>query len=176
VKFRIEPDRWNRDRRRPETAARASSRSRDANIVSNPGFETGAFAPWTTAGAVLPVIVGSGAHAVRARPGSPSPYNGDSNFKQTIAVPASGGTLSYWYNPHSPDTLTYDQQQAQIRNTSGAVLATVMNVCSNSGVWTQKTFNMAPYAGTTVVLYFNVHDDNWPSDPSYMLVDDITVQ
>ena len=51
-----------------------------------------------------------------------------------------------------------------------------MNVCSNSGVWTQKTFNMAPYAGTTVVLYFNVHDDNWPSDPSYMLVDDITVQ
>jgi len=51
-----------------------------------------------------------------------------------------------------------------------------MNVCSNSGVWTQRTFNMASYAGQTVVLWFNVHDDAWPTDPSYMLVDDVSIQ
>ena len=148
------------------------------NVVSNPGFETGTFAPWTTGGVRAPIIVGSGAHggSYAARPGSPSPYNGNSIFQQTITVPAGGGTLSYWYNPHCPDTLTYDQQQVQIRNTAGTRLATVMNVCSNSGVWTQRTFNLAPYAGQTVVLWFNVHDDNYPSDPSYMLVDDISIQ
>ena len=51
-----------------------------------------------------------------------------------------------------------------------------MNVCSNSGIWTKKTFSMAAYAGQTVVLYFNVHDDNWPTDPTYMLLDDVSVQ
>jgi hypothetical protein len=118
--------------------------------------------------------VHSGTYA--ARPGSTSPYNGNSIFQQTITVPAGGGTLSYWYNPHCPDTITYDQQQVQIRNTAGTRLATVMNICSNSGVWTQRTFNMASYAGQTVVLWFNVHDDNYPTDPSYMRVDDILIQ
>ena len=149
-----------------------------ANVVANPGFETGTFASWTTGGVSPPVIVGSGAHsgAYAARPGSPSPYNGNSTITQTIAVPASGGTLSFWYNPHCPDSIYYDQLQAQIRNTAGATLATVLNVCSNSGVWTQRTFSMASYAGQTVLLYFNVHDDGWPTDPSYMLLDDISLQ
>jgi hypothetical protein len=35
---------------------------------------------------------------------------------------------------------------------------------------------MAPYAGQTVVPWFNVHDDNYPTDPSYMRVDDISIQ
>jgi hypothetical protein len=148
------------------------------SAVGNPGFETGTFASWTTGGVVAPVLISTGAHGgtYAARVGSPSPYNGNSTLTQTIAVPASGGTLSFWYNPHCPDTLTYDQQQAQIRNTSGTTLATVLNVCSNSGVWTQRTYSMAAYAGQTVVLYFNVHDDNYPTDPTYMLLDDISVQ
>ena len=82
-------------------------------------------------------------------------------------MPAGGGTLSYWYNPHCPDTLTYYQQQMQIRNMAGSTLATVMNVCSNSGVWTQRTFDLASYAGQTVALWFNVHDDGWPTDPMH---------
>jgi hypothetical protein len=148
------------------------------NVVGNPGFETGTFASWTTGGLAAPVIVSTGAHSgtYAARPGSPSPYNGNSTLTQTVAVPASGGTLSFWYNPHCPDTLTYDQQQAQIRSTSGVTLATVLNVCSNTGVWTQKTFSLASYAGQTVVLYFNVHDDGYPTDPTYMLLDDVSVQ
>ena len=56
------------------------------------------------------------------------------------------------------------------------MLATVLNVCSNSGTWTQQTYFMNAFAGQTVVLYFNVHDDNWPTDPSYMLIDDVAVQ
>ena len=149
-----------------------------ANVVANPGFETGTFASWIPSGVSKPVIVGSGAHAgtYAARPGSPTPYNGNSTLTQMVTVPSSGGTLSFWYLPRCPDTLTYDQQQAQIRSTVGSTLATVMNICSNSGAWTQKTFSMAAYAGQTVVLYFNVHDDGYPTDPSYMLVDDISIQ
>jgi hypothetical protein len=146
------------------------------DAVTNGGFESG-LTGWTTGGAVAPVAV-SGGHtgSFSARAGSPNPYSGESTLTQTISVPAGSPTLSYWYNPHCPDTITYDQQTVQVRSTSGAVLATVMNICSNSGAWTQKTFSMAPYAGTNVVLYFNVHDDNWPTDPTYMLIDDVSVK
>jgi hypothetical protein len=91
-------------------------------------------------------------------------------------VPSGSPTLTFWYQPHCPDTLTYDQQQMQVRNTSNATLLTVLNVCSNSGAWTQVSTSLAAYAGTTVVLWFNSHDDNYPSDPTYTLWDDIRVQ
>jgi hypothetical protein len=83
--------------------------------------------------------------------------------------------LSFWYQPHCPDTLTYDQIQMQVRSTSGSTLATVLNVCSNSGAWTQVSFTMTPYAGQTVVLWFNDHDDGYPSDPTYFLLDDVAL-
>jgi hypothetical protein len=35
---------------------------------------------------------------------------------------------------------------------------------------------MSPYAGTSVTLWFNVHDDGFARDPSSMLVDDVSVQ
>lgn len=64
----------------------------------------------------------------------------------------------------------------QIKNTSGTVLSTVLNVCSNSGVWTQVTKDMSTWAGQTVVLYFNNHDDGYAGDPTYTLIDDVSLQ
>ena len=122
--------------------------------VTNGGFETGTLSGWTTGGVLAPTVVSSGAHGgtYAARLGSTSPYNGDSSLQQTIAVPANGGTLTFWYNPHCPDTITYDQQQAQIRSTSGATLATLLNVCSNSGAWTKVTADLGAYKGQSIVL------------------------
>jgi hypothetical protein len=148
------------------------------NVVVNGGFETGTFSGWTTGGALAPAIVSSGAHSgtYAARLGSSSPYTGDSFAQQTVTVPGAGGMLTFWYQPHCTDTITYDQEQMQIRSTGGTVLATVLNVCSNSGAWTQVNYGMSAFAGQTVVLYFNNHDDGYPSDPTYTLVDDVSLQ
>jgi hypothetical protein len=146
------------------------------NPVANPGFETGSLSSWSTSGAYLPVIVTtahSGTYA--ARVGSTSPVNGNSTLTQTVAVPAGATTLTFWYQPHCTDTITYDQIQMQIRSTGGSTLATVLNVCSNSGTWTKVTFNVAPYAGQSVVLWFNDHDDGWATDPTYFLLDDVAI-
>jgi hypothetical protein len=35
---------------------------------------------------------------------------------------------------------------------------------------------MAAYAGQTVVLWLNVHDDNWPTDPTWALFDDVVLK
>ena len=111
-----------------------------------------------------------------ARLGSSTAFNGNSTLQQTVAIPAGMPVLTFWYQPHCPDTLTYDQIQMQIRNTSGTTLATVLNVCTNTGAWTQRTYNVpSSIAGQTVVLWFNVHDDGYPTDPTYALIDDVSV-
>ena len=148
------------------------------NVVQNPGFETGNFNGWTIATpGHAPVIVTSPVHSgsYAAQLGTTTAYNGNSTLTQTINVPTGSPTLTFWYQPHCPDTITYDQIQMQIQNTSGSVLATVLNVCSNSGVWTQVSFDMTPYAGTTVVLWFNDHDDGYATDPTYFYLDDVSV-
>jgi hypothetical protein len=56
-----------------------------------------------------------------------------------------------------------------------AILATVMNITSNSGVWTHKTFDLTTFAGQTVWVYFNVYNDGWGYGRTWMYVDDASV-
>ena len=142
--------------------------------VTNGGFESG-FAGWTTAGASETVVSPGHTGTSSARLGNTVATNGNSTMQQTISGVPAYATLTYWYNPHCPDTLTYDQQQVQIRNTAGATLATVMNVCDNSGVWKSTSVSLSAYSGQTIVLWFNSHDDNYASDPTYVLFDDIAI-
>jgi hypothetical protein len=108
---------------------------------------------------------------------------GESDLAQTITVPATGTTtLSFWYRPSTADQLCsgaacqYDWQEAQIRNTSGTTLASVFKSNSNSQTWTQVTYNLTPYAGQNVVLWFNVHQDgSSPPDDTWMYLDDVSV-
>jgi hypothetical protein len=148
-----------------------------AATVTNPGFETGTYAGWTRSGVYLPVLSTTSPHtgAYDSRGGSTSPFNGNSTLTQTVTVPPASPRLTFWYQPHCTDSIQYDQIQMQIRNTAGTRLATVLNVCSNSGAWTQVSYDMSAYANQTVVLWFNDHDDNWPGDPTYFLLDDIAV-
>src|SRR5262249_7383454 len=105
--------------------------------VANGGLETGSLSRWTSSRAFPPAIhPGGHAGSWSAQLGSANPVNGNSTLTQTVAVPAGSSRLTFWYQPHCTDTITYDQIQAQIRSTSGATLATVLNVCSNSGAWT----------------------------------------
>ena len=55
------------------------------------------------------------------------------------------------------------------------ILATVMNINSNSGVWTHKTFDLTPFAGQTVWVYFNVYNDGWGYRRTWMYLDDASV-
>jgi hypothetical protein len=99
----------------------------------------------------------------------------DSILQQSITIPATGTTtLSFWYNPNCSDSITYDWQVASLQSTGGSTLATLLDVCDQSQVWTQVTADLTPYAGQTIVLNFLDHDDGTIL-PTYYLLDDVTV-
>jgi hypothetical protein len=170
----------------PSAASNAVTPSASAPLNQNGGFESG-LAFWTPGGVAPPVASTAKAHsgtgsAQLGTLSGPQPL-GDSTLTQTVAVPATGtSTLTFWYSPASADSLctgnscVYDWQETQIRNTSGATLAQVFKLCSNSQAWTQVTFDLTPYAGQNIVLWFNVHQDGAsPPDDSSMYLDDVSV-
>ena len=144
--------------------------------VVNGGFETGDLSGWTTSGVLAPALATT-AHTggYSARIGAPTAFSGNSTLTQSIVVPAGNSLLTFWYQQHCTDSITFDQIQMQLRSASGATLATVLNVCSNTGSWTQVSYSLSAYAEQTVVLWFNDHDDGHASDPTYFLLDDVAV-
>ena len=150
-----------------------------SSTIQNGGFETGTLAPWVVLGTnPAPVVSNalphSGTYAALLGTLSGGEPTGDGSIYQTITVPASGGTLSYWWNGSTTDTINFDWQDAYITDTSGTILATIMHNCQTTGAYVQQTFNMTPYAGQTVRVEFLVHQDGFGDDTS-MYVDDVTL-
>jgi hypothetical protein len=151
-----------------------------SQLIQNGGFETGTLANWTTGGAAVPTISTvqkhSGTYSALDGASSGGEPNGDDFLYQTITIPstATKATLTFWYWPATTDTITYDWQEAQVQNTSGATLAQIMKVCSNAQAWTQVTYDLTSYKGQTIRIYFNDHQDGY-GDLTYMYVDDVSV-
>lgn len=146
---------------------------------ANGGFESGNLPPWVVQDNIPPPVVSN----VQAHSGSSSAFLGspsgtgdtvgDSSIFQVVTVPATGGTLSFWYRPETTDTIDYVWQDVYVTDQTGTtVLATILHEANNSQTWTQVNYDMAAFAGTTVAIKFLVHGDGfgfWTN----MYVDDV---
>jgi hypothetical protein len=144
--------------------------------ILNGGFETGNLNNWTVyAAQPSPVVDGVTPHSgsfsafLGSAAGGETP--GDSAMFQAFAVGAGGGSLTFYTLKSTVDSITFDWQDAYIRNSSGVNLATIFHTCTTAG-WALTTVDMSPYAGTTVQIAFLVHGDN-AGDPTSMRVDDV---
>jgi uncharacterized membrane protein len=142
--------------------------------IVNGGFETGDFTGWATTG-VTAIVGTSHGGAFAAEVGSTSPST-DSTLSQTFTVPAAGGKLTFWYRMSCLDKVKNDWFTATLHDGVTGTTATVQSpICSKTATWTKVTVNVSSFAGHSVTLTLTNHDDGHAGDPTYTLVDDVSL-
>jgi hypothetical protein len=157
--------------------------ARATELIVNGGFESGSTG-WTLSGGVSASASGGFAHSGTYFLYLGGAVNENDAAYQTITIPANAtaATLSFYYNINSLEgnTVAYDTFSATIRNTSGTILATVINLSNinqtspGNPYYYQQTYNLLPYAGQTIRIYFTSINDS--AKVTNFRVDDVSVQ
>ncbi|WP_052390813.1 putative Ig domain-containing protein [Streptomyces sp. NRRL B-24484] len=149
-----------------------------AQLIANPGFETGSTSSWTETNS-------GGASTVNNSSGEP-PHSGGydawldgygttntDTLAQTVTLPTgcTSYTLGFWLHIDSASSTTTAYDKLTV-TANGTTLATYSNLNAASG-YQQRTFNLAAYAGQTVTLTFTGAED-YTKQTSFVL-DDITL-
>lgn len=131
-----------------------------AQLLGNPGFESGSSAWSATSG----VITDDSGEA--ARTGSYKAWlsgygtTHTDTLSQSVTIPAGcAATLSFYLHIDTAETTTttsYDTLKAQVVNSSGTVLSTLATYSNlnAAGGYTQRSFGLGAYAGQTVTVKF----------------------
>ncbi|MER5636241.1 alkaline phosphatase family protein [Kitasatospora sp. NPDC002227] len=142
-----------------------------AQLLGNPGFETGSAAPWTASSGVIDNSSSEAAHSGSWKAwlnGYGSAHT--DTLSQTVTVPAGCTTasLTYWLHIDTAETgsTAYDKLTL---TANGTTVASYSNVNAASG-FTQRTVNLAAYVGKSVTLKFTGVEDS--SQQTSFVIDD----
>jgi hypothetical protein len=96
---------------------------------------------------------------------------------QVVTIPADArqATLSYWVYPLSNDVFPVDLQLVLVLNEHFRVVNYVDRTLSDSQQWSQHNYDMTPFAGQTVYVYFGVVNRGYTGRTSAMYVDDVSL-
>ena len=160
----------------PATSAR-KVQDASGNLVDG-GFESGGTSYWQQCGSsgVNAVVTNYKAHSgtYSQRDGSTgSELNGDAGLCQQVTIPASG-QLSFWLEEFTNETsTTYSWQEADLLDSTGAVVANFYTDAGTISNWTQRTYDVSAYAGQTLWMYFGAHGSPSGSYYLYQYIDDV---
>jgi hypothetical protein len=149
------------------TATPTSGSCPPAQLLGNPGFETGTAAPWSATPGVINTNTQEPPHS-GSWDGWLDGYGKThtDTLSQTVTLPAGCSTynLSFWLHIDTAETTTttkYDTLKVQILNSSGTVLSTLhtySNLDHNTG-YAQRSFSLSAYAGQKITLKFTGAED-----------------
>jgi len=138
-----------------------------AQLLGNPGFETGSATPWTATAGVIDSSSSEPAHAGTWK----AWLNGygtthTDTLAQKVSIPAgcASATFSFFVHIDTAETTTtvaYDKLTVQVLNSSGTVvgtLATYSNLNKAAG-YVSHSFNLNSYIGQTISLKFTGTED-----------------
>ncbi len=156
-------------------------------LIVNGGFESGAPTPWVFFGTGASI----GTDSRFARTGTRyltmgSVANANQTVSQTLVIPTNTAVavLNYYWAVLSSDNAGIDQLKVWIVGTNAAstnlpiILATVDQESNSSsrGVYFQKSFDLTPYVGQTISVYFAMTSDPVNGALTTFYIDDVTVQ
>jgi hypothetical protein len=140
-----------------------------SQLLSSPGFESGATGWTATAGVIDASTNGSAPRTgtVKAWLDGYGTTHTDSVF-QTVTIPstACSATLSFWLKITTSETTTttaFDKLTLTVRNTSGTVLSTLATFSNlNKGTsYVQRSFDVSAFKGQTIrVEWVGVEDSS----------------
>ncbi|MEO7251240.1 MAG: Ig-like domain-containing protein, partial [Arenimonas sp.] len=150
-------------------------------LIGNGGFESGNTV-WTASSGVI-----DNGTTQAARTGSWKAWldgYGSAHtdtLLQTVSIPAaaSTATLNFWLKVVSSETSTtsaLDTLKLQVRNSSGAVLATLKTYSNldKGSSYVQRSFDLSAYKGQTIQVYF-IGVENASVTTSF-LIDDVSLK
>jgi Zn-dependent metalloprotease len=131
------------------------------NLLTNPGFESGSGVGWTSTSGVISTASGTSVPQAGSYFAWLDGYAAThtDTLSQSVAVPAAGGTLSFYLKVVSSETSTttaYDKLTVKVGSTT---LATFSNLNKGSA-YAQKSYSLAAFAGQTVTLSFSGVEDS----------------
>ncbi|WBP84687.1 putative Ig domain-containing protein [Kitasatospora cathayae] len=146
-----------------------------AQLLGNPGFETGSAAPWTATSGVIDNSSSEPAHS-----GSWKAWldgygtSHTDTLSQAVTIPTGcKATLSYWLHIDTAETTTTAQYDKLTVTVNGTTVATYSNLDHNTG-YAQKTVDLSAYAGQSVTLKFTGVEDS--SLQTSFVIDDTAIQ
>jgi len=131
-----------------------------AQLLGNPGFETGSISPWTATSGVL----ASTSDGVPAQAGSYLAWldgygtaHADT-LAQTVTIPSTcvSAVFTYWVEVNSTTTSTANSLVLQVLNSSGTVVQTipVATAANNGTKYVEYTTNLGSYIGQKITVKF----------------------
>jgi bacillopeptidase F (M6 metalloprotease family) len=151
-----------------------------ANLLKNPGFESGSV-NWTqSSSSGYPLICTSSGCGTGAAPRTGAYLawlagadNETSQVSQSVALPAGQkATLSFWHRISSSDTCGFDYGYVRVTSNGATTTVKTYNLCSSSQTsgWVNTKIDLSGYAGRTITLSFRATTDE--SLESSLFVDD----
>ena len=147
-----------------------------SQLLGNPGFETGTAAPWTS----TPAVINENGSGETSHSGSWFAWldgygtTHTDTLSQSVTIPSTchATTFSFWLHIDTAERTTTTQFDKLTITANGTVLATFSNLNHANG-YTQHTYSLASFAGTTVTLKFSGTEDS--SLQTSFVVDDTAV-
>jgi subtilase family serine protease len=150
-------------------------------LLGNPGFETGAAAPWTMTAGVL-----NNSSAEPPHSGSWDAWldgygtTHTDTLAQKVTLPSGCTTYqaSFWLHIDTAETTTttaYDTLKVQVLNSSGTVLATLATFSNlnHATGYQQHSYSLSAYAGQAITLKFTGSEDS--SLQTSFVIDDTAI-
>ncbi|MFB9234108.1 hydrolase [Plantactinospora siamensis] len=127
-----------------------------AQLLGNPGFETGTAAPWSASSGVVTNDSAEPAHGGTWKAwldGYGAAHT--DTVSQTVSIPATctSATLSFWLHVDTAETSTSTAYDTLTVTANGTRVAGYSNVDAGSG-YTSRTVDLTGYVGRSVTLTF----------------------
>jgi hypothetical protein len=157
-----------------------------ANVIADPGFESGRFGRgWdrceTSHAEPLATITSSRAHTGKysGHAGSTSYTSGEqygyAGVCQLVKIPTGGVLSAYLYQLSNEPNAKYAAEDVFLLSTSGTIVATLAQSVTNRAAWVLHSWNLAGFAGRQLYVYFGVRGDGYRHYYTMQYVDDVSL-